>query len=210
MKYQAALKPESRLYHCPVPLIGLTGGIATGKSEVGRILRELNKPVIEADQLIKLVYQQNETIQLTQSLFPSAVIKDQINFSILRELFFKFEQPAQQLQSHLYKNLPAAFERERLKQVSAKYIIYDVPLLFEKNLSSLFDTVVLVYAPRQIQQARVKKRDGSSNEVINAILSVQMDIEEKKRLSPWVIDNTQGLMELKVQVDQWLGELGLD
>jgi dephospho-CoA kinase len=207
MKFKTILSIESRLYQCPVPLIGLTGGIATGKSQAGAILKKLGKSVIEADYLIKCIYQQSETLELTQKLFPEAISDEKINFSTLRQLFFRDKKNSNILQSYLYQQIPEAFEKERQKLNSPSYIIYDVPLLFEKKLENAFDTVVLIYAPRESQKARLKERDGTSDDMIDTILAAQMDIEEKKKLSPWVIENTQGLDHLETQLKNWLGSI---
>jgi len=210
MKIQAVLSPQSRLYQCPVPLIGLTGGIGTGKSQVGIILKNLGHPVLEADYLVKCIYQKKETIEFVEKLFPNAIVDQAIDFKILRKLFFSQKQEALNLENHLYKQIPAMFEIERLRLNVTNYLIYDVPLLFEKNLVPYFDSVVLVYAPRSVQKARVLSRDESSSDTIEKILDAQMDIEEKKRLSPWVIENTQGLGELQANVEHWLAHITKD
>jgi dephospho-CoA kinase len=207
MKIKAVLTPQSRLYQCPVPLIGLTGGIATGKSQVGQILKDLGHPVLEADYLIKCIYQQKETIEFVKKVFPQAMIGQTIDFPILRQLFFNHKQEALELENYLYKQIPNMFEVERLKLKAINYLIYDIPLLYEKKLESFFDTIILVYAPRSVQKARTLSRDGSTIETIEKILDAQMDIEEKKQISPWVIENTKGLNELQANVENWLAQV---
>ncbi len=84
----ANLINDTRLYHIDIPIIGLTGGIATGKSTVSKMLIENGLPLICADSLVKEIYKDNEAKAFIRNLVPDAIINDEINFPALREHFF--------------------------------------------------------------------------------------------------------------------------
>src|SRR5690606_10373426 len=145
---QSKLKPETRLHQTPVPIIGLTGGIASGKSTVSRMLVQKGIPVIDADQLIKDIYRLPETKTFVSEKCPDALKHDEIHFPTLRERFFNNPELKKDLERFLYQRLPQAFQAAYQKLGSPSYVVYDVPLLFEKGLDRLVDLKVLVYAPR--------------------------------------------------------------
>lgn len=194
------LKEDLRLHKLDIPVIGLTGGIATGKSAVSKFLKEQNFCVIDADFLIKEIYKQSETINFIEKLSPTATINGKINFKVLREIFFKDKSTQEKIETYLYPQLRKFFliELEKFKEThSVHLVIYDVPLLFEKKLESLVDLTVLVYCPKETQLERLISRDKITPEMAQNILSHQIDIEDKKRKCDFVIDNTKDLKNLK-------------
>lgn len=196
------LNASQRLYHLEKPIIGLTGGIASGKSTVAQILKDKGYKIIDADQLVKKIYSKEETKDFIKSIASDCVDSDQINFSKLREQFFSDHLLKEKIERFIYQKLPDFF----LKEVdpSDSFIIYDVPLLFEKNLNSLIDFSILVYCPKNLQLERLKNRDRISNDLANKILDNQMDIEIKKNKSDFIIDNSEDLLKLPEEVEKVL------
>lgn len=186
----------NRLYNSTIPIVGLTGGIATGKSTISRMLTNDGHFVICADDLIKEIYGQKQTIDFIEETVPNAVTAGTINFPILREAFFSKKEIKKKIENFLHQRLPELF-KNKLEKTTAAFAIYDIPLLFEKNLESYFDLVALVYAPREVQFERVKQRDQSPDQVIENILSEQLPIEEKKKKAQYIIDNSQDLVALE-------------
>jgi dephospho-CoA kinase len=198
------LKVDERLYHSLKPIIGLTGGIATGKSTVSTLLlNEHGIQTICADKLIKEIYAQEESFEFIQKNFPSAIANKQIDFKSLRELAFAHDKNRETLESFLYQKLPSVF-LEQANTQDQSFIVYDVPLLFEKKLQTKLDQSVLVYATREIQKQRLRDRDKSSDELAEKILSTQMPINEKKELSDYIINNESQLQELALQVNRFV------
>lgn len=199
------LSPLSRLYSSPRPIIGLTGGIATGKSTAARILISRGYQVIDADRLVKDIYKKKDTLNFIKGNYPSVWIQDSIDFPALHDLFFSDSLVKEQIENYIYQQLPVAFA-ESLDKISAdhNFIIYDVPLLFEKRLETKVDLTVVVYAPASLQRARLLGRDGHLDEMATKILSHQLDIEAKKQNSDFVINNSSSLLELAAEVDQFL------
>lgn len=198
------LEPGFRLYNFDKPILGLTGGIATGKSTVTKLLEARGLKIIDADALVKSIYQKDETKEFIKTVFSSAWVNNEINFPKLRELVFKDEKVKEIVETFIYARLPEAFQEASAKITDQDFFIYDVPLLFERNLDTKVDLKVLVYAPRNVQLARLIDRDGSKEEIGNKILEAQMDIEEKKEKADFVISNNGSMTELAAEVDQLL------
>lgn len=200
------LTSKERLYQLEKPIIGLTGGIATGKSSVSKILGEKGFIVIDADALVKSIYETEEAKAFVKKEFPAAW-DGKINFTELRSIAFRDASAKKSLEDFIYARLPEVFKQAVKKIGTQDFIIYDVPLLFEKNLDKKVDQTIVVYAPRETQRARIVGRDGSSEEIIDRILEQQMDIEEKKKRADFIIDNSQGPRELNSGVEELLRTL---
>lgn len=98
-----------------------------------------------------------------------------------------------------------AYEREQ----PDKLVLADIPLLYESGLESLYEEIMVVYVPRDIQLQRLMLRDGLTEEQAGLRLSAQMDIEQKKSLADIVIDNSGTQTETKRQIDQFWQRKGL-
>lgn len=198
------LAQQDRLYEAQLPIIGLTGGIATGKSTVSKILESKGFKIIDADQMVKSIYQTQEAINFIKDNFSIAWNHNQINFQELRNIFFKNPEAKLAIESFIYQRLPSVFRQSLLLHDDQEFLIYDVPLLFEKNLEHKFDFIVVVYAPKEIQIERLLKRDHCSAEIAEQILNQQTDIEQKKRKADFVINNTGNQDDLAVEINKLL------
>jgi dephospho-CoA kinase len=191
---------KTRLYGLDIPIIGLTGGIATGKSTVSGMLRDLGAPVIDADRLIKYIYDQEDTFDFIQLNSPKSIAENKINFKVLREEFFSNSDLKTNIENFLYEKLPIAFKYHVGQFVNPSFIIYDVPLLFEKHLEQSMDVTVLVYAPSEIQLKRLISRDNSSTSLAQSILNSQDPIDSKKEKSDFIVDNSNDTNHLETQI----------
>lgn len=198
------LSPGERLYQYDKPIVALTGGIATGKSTVTKLLEKKGLTIIDADQLVKAIYATQESKDFIQKNYPSAWSHDEIDFKKLRELVFSDSNVKSNVEGYIYQRLPEAFKEATTKIKNQDFYVYDVPLLFERALETKVDLTILVYAPRNVQLARLIDRDGSTEEIGNKILDQQIDIEEKKEKSDLVIDNSGSMIELAAEVDNLL------
>lgn len=201
------LTSETRLYQIPVPIIGLTGGIATGKSTVSELFSKNGIAVIDADRLVKNIYQYSETKAFVFKHFPEVITNNEIDFKKLREIVFNNQESKTLIENYIYSHMPMEFRKAFSTFKNPEFIIYDVPLLFEKGLDSLVDLSICVYAPKNIQLERIIKRDNCSLEVAKSILSQQMDIDEKKKKSNFVIENTDNITKLSENFKKALAEI---
>ena len=198
---------SARLYGLIIPIIGLTGGIATGKSSVSSILQKRGFPVIDADKLVHQIYADSKTIAFIESLAPTSIIDRKIDFKVLRKLFFSDKEIQKRIEDFIYKELPDAFKAALDKFKDPQFIIYDVPLLFEKNLQLSLDFTVLVYCEQKTQIKRLLDRDNIDLSLAQSILSKQLPIDNKRDMTNYVINNSGSINELELQVDAFIDEV---
>jgi dephospho-CoA kinase len=201
------LKTDDRHHKTAVPVIGLTGGIATGKSTVSEILKSEGIPVICADELVKEIYRLASTRDHLKQHYPDVISEDAIDFEKLREKFFTDKTIKADIEALIYARLPEVWAIAYNRLTNPAFVVYDVPLLFEKNLEKYFDMTVLVYAPREVQRERLVERDEITTELADNILNHQMDIEAKKSKSDFVIDNSGDIEELGEGIEEFLSQI---
>ena len=110
MKFKSAkISSKDRLYNIDIPIVGLTGGIATGKSTCSKILQEKGAPVICADTLVKNIYKEEKTIEFIQKEAPDTVKDHQVNFKLLREKFFNNDDLKIKTENFIYSKLQSEF-----------------------------------------------------------------------------------------------------
>lgn len=192
--------------------IGLTGGIATGKSTVANLFRDRGYTVLDADEEARLAVRPGSPalVELVQVLGQKILNHDQsLNRSALANLIFGDRQILNRVESIIHPRVQASVQaqREELAKQGVAIAFYDVPLLFEKNLESQFDSVVLVYCPRVKQIERIKKRNLWTDSEIALRLSSQIDIEEKKKRSSWIISNEASFADLESSVEDFLRKI---
>jgi len=176
-----------RIYNLDLPVIAITGGIATGKSYVSKTLKDQGEDVLDADALVKEIYSFPETIEWLEKVFPESIQDKKINFKKLRQAFFKKEKLKKKIELFIYPRLESLF----LKKVSneMQYVFYDVPLLYEKRLHTQVDAVILVHCKRSEQIRRLCKRDSIDEELAKVIIENQLDIDWKKKQENYKINN---------------------
>jgi dephospho-CoA kinase len=201
------LDSSSRLHHTTVPIIGLTGGIATGKSTAAGIFKKLGFSIINADELVKKIYSESDSINFIKNIVPSVVKDNVISFPDLRKVFFNDPAIKETIEKFIYSKLPRKFQEEVQSFPNSSLIIYDVPLLFEKNLQTLVDVSVLVYCPEEIQVERLVNRDQITRELAQKIIDQQMKIEEKKKKADFILNNSRSEKQLAEEINHFLRQV---
>ncbi|CAM4067065.1 dephospho-CoA kinase [Paenibacillus alkaliterrae] len=190
-------------------IIGLTGGIASGKSTIANMLVERGALLVDADQVAREVVLPGEpALEAIASTYGQAVLEPDgtLNRKALGEIVFRDKTKLTQLEAITH---PAI--RERMQQRIHKYaeqyperlVVADVPLLYETEQQELYEGVMVVYVPAEVQIARLMARNTVSEEEAERRVSLQMDIEQKRKRADWVIDNSGSLAETKRQLDDF-------
>jgi len=189
--------PQSeRLYNLDIPIVGLTGGIGTGKSSVGKILEKNGYTTINADNLIHQIYQEQEVQNYLKKNAKGCLEGTQVNFAKLRELFFNNQELKLELTKILYSYLEIYFKKSIPKECD--FVIYEIPLLFEQNLTNKFDLVVTVSTTPENQKLRLKSRDPEMNDKTrDQILENQLDLKIKEKNSHYIINNNGSIEQLE-------------
>ena len=190
-------------------ILGITGGIATGKTAVSDILKNLDIKVIDMDIISREVIKLPKIIQSIKNEFGSDVIKNgTVDRKLLREFIFDDKAKVQKLNNIMH---PAIIEKakneiDRLKS-STPLIVVVIPLLFETNLEYLTDSILLVTADYDKQVERIMIRDNSTKTNAENIIAAQMPLSEKVKKSNYVIENNGTYEELKEKVLTFLKTL---
>ncbi|RSJ67433.1 Dephospho-CoA kinase [Streptococcus oralis] len=185
-------------------IIGITGGIASGKSTVTNFLREQGFQVVDADAVVhQLQRPAGRLYQLLVQHFGQEIILEngELNRPLLASLIFSNPEErewSKQTQGEIIREELAAL-REQLAQTETVFFM-DIPLLFEQDYASWFDETWLVYVDRDIQVERFMKRDQLSKEVAESRLAAQWSLEKKKDLASHVLDNNGSRDQLVSQV----------
>jgi len=182
-------------------LVGLTGGIASGKSTVGRWLHAAGVPVVDADVLARdAVAPGSIGFNAVVERFGKEVVTHtgELNRPALGDIIFHDDEARLALNAIMHPAV-AQLAVERLSAVAAtgaEWAIYEVPLLFENNLEKMVDVTVLVAAREEDQIRRVLRRDGLDFAKARARLATQMPLHEKRKRAQVVIENDADLATL--------------
>jgi dephospho-CoA kinase len=194
-------------------VIGLTGGIASGKSTVAEILAGLGVPVIDADQLARAVVAPGEAaLAAIVAAFGEEVINPDgsLNRTALGAIVFADPAARKRLEAITHPAIARLAEARlaELRQQGASVAIYLAPLLIEAGVTRRVDEIWVVYADRETQLGRLMARDGSTREQAERRLAAQMPMEEKAKQGRVVIDNRGSREELERRVREvWAREL---
>lgn len=187
-------------------IIGLTGGIGCGKSEVSRFFSELGVPVVDVDIIShQLTTKGEDTLQAIVNQFGKQVLhkNGSLNRAHLREIIFNDTEARNALEAIMH---PAIFERTQIelkKNISMPYQVLVIPLLFENNrYQKLINRSLVIDCDTDTQIDRASKRDGSSNTQIEKIIAAQLPRETRNQLADDIISNNGSLNELKEKVIQ--------
>lgn len=195
-------------------IIGITGGIASGKSTVTNYLRQKGYQVIDADQVVhELQAKGGKLYQALVNWLGSAILNEagELDRPKLSQLIFSSQEnlaKSSQLQNDIIRK-ELANRRNQLAKTEETFFM-DIPLLFEQDYADWFDEVWLVYVNPETQIKRLKARNGYSQEEAQQRLASQMKLEDKVPYADFVIKNDGNLEELIEQIDKKLRRLRND
>jgi dephospho-CoA kinase len=198
-------------------ILGLTGGIATGKSTVTGMLRERGIPVIDADQIAREVVEPGKpAFEAIMDHFGRDILlaDGQLDRKKLGEIVFSDESERQKLNAIVHPEVRRVMREEAkmAEKNGASIVFMDIPLLFESKLQHMVEKIAVVYAPASMQLARMLERDELEEEQALKRLRAQFPIDQKREEADFLIDNSRTREETERQVEDMLakirGELG--
>ncbi|MCM3711777.1 dephospho-CoA kinase [Sporosarcina luteola] len=197
-------------------IIGLTGSIATGKSTVSRMLKQKGYPIVDADEISRLVVEPGSPAldQIAQEFGGDVLLPDgALNREKLGSLIFNDEEKRQVLNGIVHPAVRKEMIRQKEEWLDkgANTVIMDIPLLFESKLQSYVDKIIVVSAKPSIQRERLIARNGYSTEEADARINSQLPIAEKELGADAVINNDGTMDETEIQLNgillEWKAEI---
>ncbi|HDG8503982.1 TPA: dephospho-CoA kinase [Staphylococcus aureus] len=193
-------------------VIGLTGGIASGKSTVSELLSVFGFQVVDADKAAReAVKKGSKGLAQVREVFGDEAIDEngEMNRRYMGDLVFNHPEKRLELNAIIHPIVRDIMEEEKQEYLKQGYnVIMDIPLLFENELENTVDEVWVVYTSESIQMDRLMQRNNLSLEDAKARVYSQISIDKKSRMADHVIDNLGDKLELKQNLERLLEEEG--
>ncbi|MCE2928383.1 MAG: dephospho-CoA kinase [Candidatus Caenarcaniphilales bacterium] len=188
-------------------VIGLTGNIACGKSSAGKILGEMNIPILDSDAVVHQLYASNKQVQAKILEHFATLDRKKISQEIFGESV-NAKEKRKILESIIHPAVDREFRNWIRENQQSPIIVNLVPLLFEANLQSRYDFIVVIKTKEELQRKRLKERnpDLSDEEIDNRIKS-QMSQEKKAGMADFIIENNGPIDDLEIQIEELLDRL---
>jgi dephospho-CoA kinase len=192
--------------------LGLTGGIATGKSTVSQMFKDKQIPVIDTDQIARDLFEKDtDTYHQIIDVFGEDVLHtDQtINRKKLASIIFPNPQKRKKLNQIVHPKVREIVEEEIQKHMAlgTKIIVIDVPLLFETNYDEIVDKTIVVYTTKKEQIRRLMMRDNIDKEYAQMKINAQMSLTEKVDRADYVVNNSYSILNTKKDFNKILKDL---
>jgi dephospho-CoA kinase len=192
-------------------LIGLTGGIGSGKSTVARMLASRGAVLVDADLLAREVVEPGTPAlaEIAAEFGPSVLLPDgRLDRAAMGAVVFNDAARRERLNAITHPRVGELMQARIAEALGsdAPLVVVDVPLLFEGGRQSMFEGVLLVWVPPELQLRRLVERDGMGEQEARARIAAQMPIDDKRALATWVVDNSGSVDETERQVDVWWRE----
>lgn len=187
-------------------LVGLTGGIASGKSTVSKMFAQRGAKIVDADQIARQVVEPGTIgLQEVVKAFGTDILKEgELDRKALGRIVFQDEKARKRLNQIVHPLIRKEMLRQtrQYEEAGEWIVIWDVPLLFESQLTDWVKKVIVVYVSQEVQLERLQKRDHLSKKEALERIHAQLPIEEKRKKADYVIDNQESLTSTERQVDR--------
>ncbi|MDR0193664.1 MAG: dephospho-CoA kinase [Myroides sp.] len=171
-------------------IVGLTGGIGSGKTTVAKMFEQEGIPIYIADERAKQIMDRKDVVDAVQAIFEENVrIGEVLDRKKIREIVFENKQLLTKLNNIVHPEVKKDFEQWKQKNDVFPFVIKESAVLFENNLNKSCDLVILVTAPEEVRINRVMERDKVSFDNVKSIINNQMKDSDKIPLSDYVITN---------------------
>lgn len=190
-------------------VLGLTGGIASGKSTLSNIFRELGIKIADADKIAKEISEREDVLLEIKNIFGNGVFSKNgvLDRKKLKDEVFSDKSKLKKLNDIVHPKVWNEFKKIKEKTVKNDIIIFDVPLLFESGMDKMCDKVLLIYINKELQIKRMFERDGIDRELALKIINSQMSLEEKMSKSHLKIENSGTIEDLRIKAKKIYEEL---
>lgn len=192
-------------------ILGVTGGIATGKSTVVDVFRKAGVPIVDGDLIAREIVEPGQPAlnALVAAFGEEILTKDRLNRKKLGEIVFNDPAKRQLLDRLLDGYLRGAITAQIEDAAkTAPLVVADIPLLYEADYQQYMDQVAVVYIPKELQLTRLMQRDHLTEEAALQRMKSQLSIEEKRQKADFLFDNQGTREETRQQVLRWLAEKG--
>lgn len=171
-------------------IIGLTGGIGSGKTTVGKLFKKLGIPVYNSDKQAKKLMKKSKTIrnEVKKLLGDEAYVDNKPDKVYVASKVFNNKDLLQQLNAIIHPAVRKHFKKWAKKKQSP-YVIQETAILFENSMQAFYDKVILVTAPEEVRIARIKERGSATDAQIKARMKNQWEDERKIPLADFIIEN---------------------
>lgn len=190
--------------------VGLTGGVASGKSTVSAVLAELGAVVIDADQLAReVVAPGTDGLAAVVEAFGPGVLtaEGELDRPAVGEIVFADEARRRVLEEIIHPRVRARGAELEAAAPPGSLVVHDIPLLAETGQADAFDAVIVVDAPEELQVERMLGQRGMTREDAAARIAAQATREDRRAIATYVIDNSGGLQELRARVAEVVAAL---
>lgn len=193
-------------------IIGLTGGIASGKSTVANFFREKQIPIIDADVIAKEVVEPGEEayFKIVEAFGDSVLQTNRmIDRKKLGHIVFQDKVAIKKLNEIVHPFVKKEMSKQKNTYINAqeKIIVLDIPLLFESKLTSLVDQVWVVFVNESTQLTRLMKRNGLSERDAISRIRAQMPLDQKVENATVVINNNGSIQDTKIQFEKYINQI---
>ncbi|WP_346296115.1 dephospho-CoA kinase [Rhodopseudomonas sp. P1] len=186
-------------------VLGLTGSIGMGKSTTAKLFAEAGVPVYDADATVHKIYE-NEAVPAIEEAFPGTTVGGKVDRALLSAKVVHDPAAMKRLEAIVHPMLRAHHQQflDDAESSGAPVAVVDVPLLFETGGEKRVDAVVVVTTSPEVQRERILARDNMTPEKLDAILARQMPDAEKRKRADFVVDTSNGLDPVRLQIREIL------
>ncbi|MGL5055477.1 MAG: dephospho-CoA kinase [Fusobacteriaceae bacterium] len=183
-------------------ILGLTGGIACGKTTISNMFKKNGIEVVDADVVAREVLELPEVLKEIRETYGNLIFEnDKLDRKKMRDIIFNNKDNIKKLNSIVHPKVIKVFQDEyNKKKLKEDVIVFDIPLLFEVGLEKFCDKILVVYVKEEVQIERIMRRDGSSRELAKKIIDAQMNLGEKIKLADYIIENSGTIDELEKKI----------
>ncbi len=188
-------------------ILGLTGGIACGKSTISAYLKEFGLPVIDADECSRVVVEKGSIgLEKLTEIFGSKILENDgtLNRKALGQIVFSDSEQLSLLNSVMEPLIREEISRRLNQENNADFVVLDAPLLIEQHYDKICDFIMTIDVPKKIQLERLIERDNLSEDEAKSRIESQLSSRERNGFADVVIDSSGTVEQTRKQVIKWL------